>query len=153
MTQPHPIEQPLEGALRVSTRFGDFDVSTRDILHFPDGIPGFEQCRRFVIVSSDMMGPLQCLHSVDGPAATFLAIDPRLALANYRCVLTQGDYLRLGADEQAVLLWLAIVSVDDSGEATVNLRAPIVINPARMVGYQVVPSNSLYPLRYPLTVD
>ena len=33
---------------------------------------------------------------------------------------------------------------------TVNLRAPIVINPQTMVGYQLMPSNSLYPLRHPL---
>ena len=35
----------------------------------------------------------------------------------------------------------------DDGSAFANLRAPVVINPAQMVGYQVVPQDSLYPLR------
>jgi flagellar assembly factor FliW len=139
--------------IRVKTRFGEFDADPRDILNFPDGLPGFEQCHRFVVLSSMAMAPLQCLHAVDGPPATFLAIDPRLVLAKYRCTLGPGDLARLGGDEQTVLLWLALVTVGDQGEATVNLRAPVVINPSRMNGFQVVPSNSLYPLRYPLTVE
>jgi flagellar assembly factor FliW len=44
------------------------------------------------------------------------------------------------------------VTADAEG-ATVNLRAPIVINPSRMTGFQVMPHNSLYPLRHPLGGD
>ena len=154
MTHADFVEQVADpGRIRVNTRFGEFDADPRDVLNFPDGLPGFEQCHRFVVLSSMTMAPLQCIHAVDGPAATFLAVDPRLVLSKYRCVLTQGDMARLGADEKTLLLWLALVAVDESGEATVNLRAPIVINPSRMTGFQVVPSNSLYPLRYPLTVE
>jgi len=36
---------------------------------------------------------------------------------------------------------------------SVNLRAPVVINPARMVGCQVMPHDSLYPLRHPLAAE
>jgi flagellar assembly factor FliW len=154
MTQADFVEQVADpGRIRVNTRFGEFEADPRDVLNFPDGLPGFEQCHRFVVLSSMTMAPLQCLHAVDGPAATFLAVDPRLVLSTYRCVLTQGDMARLGADDKTVLLWLALVAVDESGEATVNLRAPVVINPSRMTGFQVVPSNSLYPLRHPLTVE
>ena len=153
MTQADFVEPVADpGRIRVNTRFGEFDADPRDVLNFPDGLPGFEQCHRFVVLSSMTMAPLQCLHAVDGPA-TFLAVDPRLVLSKYRCVLTHGDMVRLGATDQTLLLWLALVAVDESGEATVNLRAPVVVNPTRMTGFQVVPSNSLYPLRYPLTVE
>jgi flagellar assembly factor FliW len=41
----------------------------------------------------------------------------------------------------------------DNGQGpSVNLRAPIVVNPARMLGFQVMPHNSLYPLRQPLAL-
>lgn len=154
MNHPDLVEQVADPCrLRVTTRFGEFDADARDILNFPDGLPGFEQCHRFVVLSSMTMAPLQCLHAVDGLPATFLAVDPRLVLAKYRCVLGPADLARLGADDKTVLLWLGLVAVDGSGAATVNLRAPVVINPSRMTGFQVVPSNSLYPLRHPLTVD
>ena len=152
MTQPDRVED-VEARIRVTTRFGEFDADPRDILSFPEGLPGFEQSRRFIVLSSLSMAPVQCLHAIDGPSATFLAIDPRLVLPNYRCTLTPADRVRLGATEKTSLVWLAMIVLADSGEATVNLRAPVVINPSRMVGFQVVPSNSLYPLRHPLFTD
>ena len=70
-------------------------------------------------------------------------------------MLSTADHVRLGsAGDATMLLWLAIVTLEDTtGQAHVNLRAPIVINPQMMVGYQLMPSNSLYPLRHPLSGD
>jgi flagellar assembly factor FliW len=56
---------------------------------------------------------------------------------------------RLGATDETALVWLAIVTVSDDG-LFANLRAPVVVNPARMLGFQLVPSDSVYPLRHPL---
>ena len=136
---------------RLETQFGQFDVDPRDVVAFPDGLPGFERCRRFVVIASPETAPLQLVHAVDGQAA-FLAIDPRTILPTYRCALTQADLSRLGAGAETPLVWLALVALDEAGEAAANLRAPIVINPGPMIGFQVVPSNSVYPLRYPLAL-
>ncbi|MDO8837272.1 MAG: flagellar assembly protein FliW [Vicinamibacterales bacterium] len=138
------------GRLRVQTRFGEFEADPRNVLHFPVGMPGFEQCRRFVVLSSMTMAPVQCLHAVDGPAASFLVVDPRLVLPDYRCILSGPDRERLGVTDDMPLLWLAIVTVQEDQRTSVNLRAPIVINPARMLGFQVVPYDSLYPVKFPL---
>jgi flagellar assembly factor FliW len=146
MTSPSAPNLPT----RVETAFGTFQVGDQDVLEFPAGMPGFEQCRRFVLLSSDDLAPFQCLQSVDGPAASFLVIDPRRALHDYRCALSDTDRLRLGGAADDTLLWAAIVTVQ-ADRTHVNLRAPVVINPALMVGYQLMPSNSLYPLRFELT--
>lgn len=153
MTEPErsiDTDQDPDTRITVETRFGVFEADLRDLVTFPDGLPGFETCRRFVILSSIEMAPIQCLHAVDGAPASFLAIDPRLVLPSYRSVLSQADKLRLGITDESALLWLALLTVADDNSGTVNLRAPIVINPARMTGFQVMPHNSLYPLRYPL---
>lgn len=149
-TAEQTLLQPDTGRLRVQTRFGEFEADSRNVLCFPVGVPGFEQCRRFVVLSSITMAPVQCLHAVDGPPASFLVVDPRMVLPDYRCVLSGPDKERLGATEDGPLLWLAVVTVQDDGRANVNLRAPIVINPARMIGFQVMPYDSLYPVRFPL---
>jgi flagellar assembly factor FliW len=147
-------EQPAMMTTRVETGFGDFEVPADDILTFPTGLPGFERCRRFVLLSAETLTPFQCLQSIEGPPASFLVIDPRLVLATYRAVLSTVDCIRLGVAPDATLLWLAIVTPgDDDSHPHVNLRAPIVINPQTMVGYQLMPSNSLYPLRHPLGVE
>lgn len=137
--------------VHVETRFGRFEVDPTSLISFPEGLPGFEQCRRFVVIAADEMAPLQCLHATDGPAASFLTIDPRLVLPGYRCRLSAHDTERLGATDDTPLLWLSIVTVQPDGSAYANLRAPIVINPSRMVAFQVMPHNTLYPLRQAIT--
>jgi flagellar assembly factor FliW len=123
----------------------------RNAVAFPDGIPGFEACRRFILLSSDSIAPLQRLEAIEGPAAAFLGIDPRLVLENYRCRLTETDLRALGADAATTLLWFAIIASEADGTLVANLRAPIVINPQRMLGRQVLPDEGLYPIRHVLT--
>jgi flagellar assembly factor FliW len=120
-----------------------------DVVRFASGIPGFEACRGFVLVAAPVDG-LQYLTSVEGPPSSFLVVDPRRVQAGYRCQLSDADRHALRAAEDDTLLWLAIVSVEADGSVVANLRAPIVINPAQMLGQQVIPFESLYPLRHVL---
>jgi flagellar assembly factor FliW len=121
----------------------------RDVVHFANGLPGFKACHGFVLIAADQ-GGLQYLTSVDGPSASFLVVDPRRVQPGYRCQLSEADRLALKAENDATLLWLSIITVEADGTVAVNLRAPIVINPAQMLGQQVIPYESLYPLRFVL---
>jgi len=126
------------------------EITVSEAVTFPDGIPGFESCHSWVVMAAQEATPLRRLHAIDGQDASFLAIDPRGVLEGYRCELSTSDLRRLGANEGEPLLWLALVMVEASGALTVNLRAPIVINPKTMTGQQVLPHNCLYPLRHVL---
>ena len=136
MMQPAAAPAPVEAEITVS-----------ETVTFPNGIPGFESCRRWVVLAAESHTPLRRLHAVDGEAA-FLALDPRQVLDGYRCELSDSDRARIGADPKTPLLWLALVNVEPDGTVSVNLRAPIVINPATMMGQQVLPHDCLYPLRH-----
>jgi flagellar assembly factor FliW len=128
----------------------DTQIALSEAVSFPDGIPGFESCRRWVVMASEDAAPLRRLDAIEGAEASFLAIDPRAVLDGYRCELSAADRVRLGANEGEPMVWLAIVMMDSTGALTVNLRAPIVINPRTMTGQQVLPHNCLYPLRHVL---
>jgi flagellar assembly factor FliW len=141
------------GRIRLNTRFGVFEANPLDILSFPQGLPGFERCQQFILLSSSEMAPFQCLHAVSGAAASFVVIEPRFAVPRYRCPLTEPVSRLLGAGDGTSLLYLALVTVGADSGATVNLRAPIVVNPERMVGSQVVLENSQYSMRFPLKVE
>jgi flagellar assembly factor FliW len=123
-------------------------VTSPETIRFPHGLPGFESCRGFVLMTSESFGPLQCLQAVEGPTASFLVIDPRRVLADFRCELSVADQARIGLHDRDTLLWLSLVTIELDGTITVNLRAPIVINPATMTGHQVVPHHCIYPIRY-----
>jgi flagellar assembly factor FliW len=148
-----PAQTAPDERLRLDTQFGSFDADARALVTFPVGLPGFEQCRQFAILYSADAAPLQCLHAVNGPPASFLALDPRIVLPEYRCTLAASDRTRLAVgDDVTGLLWLSLLTVTEQGTAFANLRAPIVINPATMTGYQVMPQDSVYPLRHPVAV-
>ena len=140
------IHPPIVGPVTQAT------VDLRHVIRFSTGLPGFEACRSFVLMASEGNDALHYLTALEGPAASFLVIDPRRVQPDYRCELTEGDAERLGVQlmQAAPLLWLALVMLEENGTVSVNLRAPVVINPARMVGQQVIPYNTTYPLRHVL---
>jgi flagellar assembly factor FliW len=123
-----------------------------EVIAFPDGLPGFEGCRRFVMMSVEGAEPFECLQGLDASSPAFLTIDPARVLQGYRLDLSPADCRRLDAQVGDALTWLAIVTVGPDETATVNLRAPIVINSRPMIAFWVMPYDCLYPLRHPLSL-
>jgi flagellar assembly factor FliW len=126
-------------------------VSPDTVVTFPDGLPGFESCRRFVLMSSTALEPFTVVQGLDGTAPpSFVAVEPQLVDKAYAAPLAGADLERLDAEAGRPLLFLALVAAGPDGSATVNLRAPLVINPQSMRGIQLVTENSPYPLDHPL---
>jgi flagellar assembly factor FliW len=121
------------------------------VVEFPSGIPGFESHRRFVLIASADLSPLGCLKAVGGSDVSFLVMDPRLLFFNYDLTLSEFERARIGAGADDPLLWLTIVTVTEK-EATANLRAPVVINPAKMIGCQVIRENDRYPVQFVISL-
>jgi flagellar assembly factor FliW len=124
------------------------------VIAFPAGIPGFESCRRFVLVTAPELAPFAYLNALDPPAASFLTIDPALIDPAYDRTLRDFERARLNAPASSerpedALLWLAIVTIGRDG-GTVNLRAPVVINPRRMIGCQFIRDESEYSVSFPI---
>ena len=140
--------QATAGHLPVRSRFATANVNPRDVLIFPDGLPGYETVREFVLLDIPDQAPLKVLHAVSGPEPCFLVIDPKAVMPSYRCELGASDRFRLGVEDDSGLVWLAVVIVAENGEISINLRAPIVLNPVRMTGRQVMPNACVYPLHY-----
>jgi flagellar assembly factor FliW len=129
------------------------DITHDAVLTFAEGLPGFEASRRFVLVQSPTLAPFRLVQSLEEHGPSFIAIDPHGLDPEYRVSLERADLARLQASAGQPLLWLAIVSAPTDGPATVNLRAPLVINPASMRAIQVVPSTAAYRVDHPLPVE
>jgi flagellar assembly factor FliW len=123
------------------------------IVTFGQGLPGFETSQRFVLVASPSLAPFTLLQGAGIEAPSFVAIDPKQVDPAYETPLSQADLIRLEARPTDALLWLALVAAQPDGRATVNLRAPVVINPASMRGIQVLAAESAYPLAHPLSAE
>lgn len=121
------------------------------IVEFPSGIPGFESHRRFILITSAELSPLGCLKAVDASDVSFLVIDPRLLSLGYDLTLRDFERARLEAGAGEPLVWLAIVTITEK-KATANLRAPVVINPKKMIGCQVIRENEEYPVEFVISL-
>ena len=128
-----------------------FETDPRWVVTVPDGLPGFEKCRRFVLVTSPSLEPVSCLQGVEDTRPSFLAIDPRLAQPEYQLRLSSADRRRLQVEGDEPLLWLALLTVQGD-DLFVNLRAPVVINPQTMIGLQVIDPDSTHPTNYRLSL-
>lgn len=138
-----------------SPLFDTFTVAIEDQAHFPDGIPGYENCRHFVLL--EVGAGLFWLHSTDhgdGAALVLLVVDPFRVAAGYTFDLGPADHFRLGSPTVADVLVLAIVTRDVvQGAApvfTANLQAPIVVNQALWTGRQCIRNDDLFadPVRF-----
>jgi flagellar assembly factor FliW len=136
----------------VETRLESFETNPKWVVTIPDGLPGFEKCHRFVLVTSPQLEPVKCLQGLEEDKPSFLAIDPRLAQPDYPTTLSTDDRRRLQADGSEPLLWLALVTVKTDA-VLVNLRAPVVINPQRMIGLQLIDPDSVHPTDHRLSLD
>jgi flagellar assembly factor FliW len=143
---------PAAWPLDIETPFGAFPAEARSVVTFASGLPGFERCRRFVLITAPALAPFTCLHGLDDPQPSFLTIDPRRLVADYAPPLAPADRSRIGAAAETPLLWLCVVHVDDAG-ATVNLRAPIVVNPSRMAGVQLVDADGPFAAEFRVGLD
>jgi flagellar assembly factor FliW len=121
------------------------------VIEFPEGLPGFESCRRYVLLSGPTTEPLAIIRGLGPGAPSFLTVDPLRVAGGFRADLGKADLARLRAEAGTPLLYLAIVSADASGAVTANLRAPLVINPANLVGIQLIAAESAFAFDHPLS--
>ena len=116
-------------------------------LHFPDGLIGLPQARRFVLVELDAPGVYE-LRSLDVDEAQFVVVAPGAFFPRYAPTLDDATVRRLGVSGAEDVLTFLVVTLGAGGaEATANLMAPLVLNRHTRTGLQVVLDPAAYPLR------
>ncbi len=133
-----------------SSRFGTLEVEEEIIITFSEGLPSFEQCRRFVILTPDDNNPIRWLQSLEDGRLAFPIIDPWLFQPDYAPTISDLDAEKLQMDEQTPKLLFVIVTVprDNPQAMTANLLAPLLINLLTRQGRQVIVTNDNYHTRH-----
>lgn len=126
-------------------------VQKENIVHLPLGLLGFEKIKRYVLLENPHEAPFRWLQVLDDPSLAFLMLPPTVVFPDYEPDIAAEDveFLGLSSPEDAQLF--SIVTLHRKDRATVNLKAPIVVNHYSLVGKQVVPVNAAhYALQQPL---
>jgi flagellar assembly factor FliW len=134
-----------------STRFGRLEVPEEKVLAFPDGLLGFEGCRRFVILEHAPDTPFKWLQCLDDPDVAFVILSPLEFLPAYGVELGRDDVAKLGLQEpDEVALYVLVVIPEEPADMTANLQGPLVLNVERRLGRQVVLADGRYQTRTPI---
>jgi flagellar assembly factor FliW len=129
--------------------FGKMTIEDKQILHFPDGVIGFETQNNFAFIEESEDTPFKWLQSLDDIELAFIVIQPILFAPNYKPVLSKEDFEQIGLSKLEETLLLVIVTIpnDNPEMMTANLQGPILINPVTKVGKQFISRDENHPVR------
>ena len=131
-------------------RFGEIRIAQEDIIHFPDGLLGFEELHRYVVVERERRRPHP--FSAGGrrrPHRLSAVTDPQTFRPDYLPELGEEDRAALQYESDEDLAVLVILTVpQEVREMTANLMAPVIINVKERIGRQVVQGLGEYSTRH-----
>ena len=137
--------------IRVKTRpFGEIDVDERQVIIFPDGLFGFDEIKKFVLLDfQDEDSPFKWLQAFSEPELAFIIIMPNNFMSEYELVISQAEVEAVGAENIDELIVFAIVTIPSNpDDMTANLQGPVIINPKRNIGRQVISLSDRYGVRH-----
>jgi len=134
-----------------SSRFGELEVSEEKIISVPEGIIGFPDYHRYVLLDpSGGTSSFLWLQAVDSPDLAFVITDPLQFVPNYHILASEPALERLGASSKPPPALFVIVTVpaDNPDKTSINLLAPLVYFANENVLYQIVLEKADWPIRY-----
>jgi flagellar assembly factor FliW len=135
--------------MQINTRrFGPLRVDADAVILFPSGLPGLEGCRRWTLMADQRNEAVAWLQSIDRPDLALALVSPTRFVPDYQACVGRRDLQSLGARTTAEVEVLAILGRTEQS-LTVNLKAPLLIDPVRGIGRQVI-NRADWPLDYPL---
>src|SRR5210317_1539714 len=109
------------------------------VIHFPEGIPAFEDAQNFTLAGNEEMEPFVMLLSMDIEDFGFFCINPFMLDPNYNFRLSNEDQKKLKLTDPNDVVVLAFVTRAERPEdSTANLLAPIVVNIRNRLAKQII---------------
>lgn len=118
-------------------------------LFFEDGIPGFSHLQFFQLIQEEE-SPFCLIQSTEETDIGFWVIDPFVFFPSYKFELSDVVKSSLRIEEQSQIAVFSIVTIRGNNQATVNLKAPIVVNLSNRMGRQIILQEDTYSIRQPL---
>lgn len=128
-----------------TSRFGSVSITPDDVIHFPEGLLGFNELRKFVLLDDPTDEIFAWLQSCEEPGIAFPLLEPELFTTNYTVQLTKHDLDTMGLKSKDGIRYFSIITIPaDPTQMTANLKAPIVVHvPTRKARQVVLQDNSL----------
>lgn len=128
-----------------TTRFGVITAKDDSVIKMPDGMLGFESCKRYILLGDRPDVAFQWLQSIDDPTLAFMIINPMDFFQDYDLELTEEQSASIGLMDPTNAIVVTTISTANNGSTvTTNLAGPIVINTETLVARQIVLQDDSY---------
>jgi flagellar assembly factor FliW len=132
-----------------TTRFGQVEIDDKRVIDFTDGLPGFPEAHRFVLLEHAPNNPFHWLQCLDDPALAFVVMDPLIVEPNYRQAIPKEAVKDLGLKSEKETALLTIVTIDRANQrVTTNLLGPLVIHSETLQAKQIILEQSTYATKH-----
>jgi len=129
-------------------RFGEIEVDENNILTFPNGILGFPDIRKYILIREEGNDVFLWLQGIEEDIA-FIITNPLFFKPDYKIKIPQEEVKELEVRDVNDIQIYAIVTVPSDPKFTsINLQGPILINPHKNLGKQIVLADESYPVKY-----
>jgi flagellar assembly factor FliW len=138
-----------------TTRFGVLEVSEEEVFTFPQGIPGFENSKEYILLpaSEEEKSPFFFLQSVAEKELSLFLLDPFQMFGDYDVEIDNKVIEALHIkSENDVLLFTTVTVNSTLNDSTTNMKAPIVLNVKEKLGAQIILEKNDYIIKQPLSV-
>jgi flagellar assembly factor FliW len=127
------------------------EASDVPVIEMRGGLLGFPDMTRFALIKMNNEGLVYRLQSLESEAVNFVVVPAMPFFPNYSPVVDDDVADRFNLAAGADVLVLLIVTLGESfKQSTVNLMAPVLLDPARQVAEQVIIENAGLSVRAPL---
>jgi flagellar assembly factor FliW len=134
-----------------TTRFGTIEVNESDLVTFNEGLLGFIELRKFVLLDDPNDEIFAWLQSCERPGIAFPILEPELFAEGFNPTITKGDLSAINlTSKEGMRLFTIITIPEDATQMTANLKAPIAINIEKRVAKQVVVQENEYQIKFPI---
>ena len=131
-----------------SSRFGRLEVAKDRIIYFPDGLMGFSDIKRFILMDYKDTS-LKWLQAIDDPDIAFIVMPPYEVFPDYSLKIDKSIYNLLALESEDDLVIFVMLRVE-GGRVTANLQGPLVLNSITKRGVQIVNEDPRFSCRTPL---
>ena len=140
--------------MKLATRiFGEVEIDDSKIISFPNGIIGFPDLKKFILMFDEEKGTdtIKWLQSIDEPSFAMPVMDPLIVCPDYKPEVDRTTVDIIGELSNDDLLVLVTVTVPhDLKQMTVNLMGPFIINVKECKAVQTIVDNDDYPVKFPI---
>ncbi|WP_017184917.1 flagellar assembly protein FliW [Alkalibacillus haloalkaliphilus] len=109
--------------------FETVEVDEKDIIHFENGLPGFQSETEFVMLDLEGNPAFKVLQSVQTESLAFVVTNPFLIQPDYEFKLDDSTIEQLNVKQpEHISVWSIVTLKEPFEKSTHNLQAPVVIN-------------------------